>query len=297
MPLDPLADNEWLGDAMTHLAKSGAAVRARDNDRLKVLGDALPRSWRNVPVEYDITYDTPGNKIRGYRYTDMMTTCVWVAICNEFLTVKSMIECIEKGPTEEGMRILEQTAEASMDKYLQRKTPLLNYPQRLIVLPGSNLIQRRALDMERMKRLVGEGAIIKPHPITNRLDFFKLKQIFGDQAVLDPSVALFPLIRNARAIWVGANSEAGIAAMMYGKEYAIIGPKNVFGEKTQAISPTYITFYKALDQAAAGHLSPKEKLGALFSYPESGLVSIFHSNPKERFEAFFHQYDKYEHGR
>jgi hypothetical protein len=290
MSLEPLADNEWVNDTTTHLAKSGAALRARENDRLSLVGDIMPRSHRGVPVEYDINYETGGNVIRGYKMTDLMTTCLWVAVCMEHQTVQSMISCIEKGPTDEGMEVLERTAAASTDKYLQRKLPNTLLPEKLIVLPGSNLILQRALDLDRMKRLVGEGAYIKPHPITNPLDMFKLKKVYGADKVLQPNQALYPLIRGAEQIWVGQNSEAGIAAIMYGKQYSLIGMK------TPKVNSTYTAFYKAFDMAAT-KLTPKEKMAAIFSHPESGLVSIFHKNTRERLDAFFAQYDKFEHGR
>lgn len=297
MTLEPLSNNEWPNDPMTHLAKSGSALRSKANERLSVLADVLPRVWRGVPVEYDINYESPDNQIRGYKMTDLMTTCLWVAVTQEFRTVQSMLRCMERGPTEEGLRIMEQTLQASEDKYNQKKTKPKVLPEKLIVLPGSNLILRRALDLDRMDGLVKDGAYIKPHPITNPLDQSKLKARYGADRILDPNSELYPLIRGAKELWVGANSESGLVAIMHQKKCSLIGPTGTFGENGSATKPTYIAFYKAMDMAPNKGLSSYEKMASLFSYPESGLVSIFHENPRERFLEFFRQYDDYNHGR
>ncbi|HWT40130.1 MAG TPA: hypothetical protein VN081_02560 [Dongiaceae bacterium] len=290
MPLEPLSNDEWVNDVTTHLGKSGATLRSKANERLTALGAAIPRSHRGVPVEYDITYNDTGNVVRGYKMTDLMTTCLWTAICMEVHCVNSLMWCIEQGPTEEGMEVMRKTAEASTDKYRQLTLPLKDPPKKIIIIPGSNLMLKRALDIPRMKRLVEEGCVIKPHPITNGLDMANLKRIFGEKNVLRPTQALYPLIREAEKLWVGGNSESGIVSMMYQKPYSVIGTVNGL------YVPTYVAFYKAMASVPSS-LSDHEKLGALFSHPESGLLSIFHENPEERMKKFFAQYDKFEHRR
>lgn len=286
--LPPLSTNEWLNDRTTHLAKSGSALRARANDVLTPLGDAIPRSIGNVPVEYDINYESPGMTIRGYKMTDLLTSCVWLAPANTNLSLRVFNELIQRGYTEEGMAALNATAEASGDKYMQR--PPRISPKRLVVMPGSNLLLKQAVDYSLIDQAVEEGAYVKPHPITNALDLHTLQKRYKDRVLRDTD-RLHPMIRTADHLYVGSNSESGMAAVMYGKTYSLIDAAKLKS------SPTYTAIYQALAKVQSP-LNQRERLAALFSYPESGLFSVVHiPHIAERVQQFVDYYAQFKHGR
>lgn len=285
--LPPLSKDEWLNDVTTHLAKSGSALRSKANDRLTAIGQLIPRSIGNMPVEYDINYESPGMTIRGYKMTDLLTTCVWLAPANTNLILKVFTYIIQRGYSADGMRVLEETAAASTDKYMQRSSRIK--PERLVVMPGSNLLQKDMVDYRKIDAAVEEGAYVKPHPITNALHLHMLKARYKDR-ILPETTRLHPLLQNAQHVYVGSNSESGLAAAMYGKTFSLIDAEKM------RVSPTYTAFYQAFEKVQSP-LTPRERMAALFSFPESGLFSFAHKNIPDRIAQFRAYYTQYKHGR
>ncbi len=101
-----MSSNEWLGDSVTHFMKTGNALRSDENDELANISNLIPKNINGVKVEYDISYESPKDRIHGYKYTDLLTKVVMLSPCNSTISVENLINVIKKGPTEEGHAIL-----------------------------------------------------------------------------------------------------------------------------------------------------------------------------------------------
>ena len=277
-----LSENEWFGDLQTHLTKSGSAMRKAFRPEVVELSTYIPRKIRDVPVEYDITYESPKDTIRGYKMTDFLATCLWIAPCSTNLTTSRFCDLMERGPTDEGHHVLEKVFAERTDKY-QMAYRGKRHIKNLIVLPGSNLLSKRFVCVDKVDYLVNEeGALIKPHPITNRLDMHLLRDKFGD-SVLSKDELLYPLVDGAEKINFCMSSEVGFSAVFGKKTFTILD--NEEAKNANHVTGTYESFYRALLASKAPY-SFKDRLASLFSYPESGVVSIFHERPQERIKAF-----------
>ena len=74
-----MSSNEWLGDSVTHFMKTGNALRSDENDNLVNISALIPKQVNGVKVEYDISYESPKDRVHGYKYTDMLTKVVTMA--------------------------------------------------------------------------------------------------------------------------------------------------------------------------------------------------------------------------
>jgi len=183
-PFMYMSSNEWLGDATTHFMKTGNALRSNENDVLADISKCIPKSINGVKVEYDISYDSPKDRIHGYKYTDLLTKVVMISPCNFDISVKNLIEQIKKGPTEEGLSIASKLKANLTDKYMLEDES--DIPVRdLIILPGTNLLTKEGgwCDMEKIDQLVSEGAYVKLHPITAKVWQTMLAKRWGDKCI------------------------------------------------------------------------------------------------------------------
>ena len=110
-PFMYMSSNEWLGDSVTHFMKTGNALRSDENDELANISMLIPKNVNGVKVEYDISYESPKDRIHGYKYTDLLTKVVMISPCNSTISVQNLVNVIKKGPTEEGLAVL-----AKLDK-------------------------------------------------------------------------------------------------------------------------------------------------------------------------------------
>lgn len=285
--LPPLSKDEWVNDPITHLAKSGPALRSSANTALTALASLVPRNANGVPVEYDITYESPPNEIRGYKLTDLLTKCIWISPCNHDIALTHLTTVVEKGPTEKGLQILEQLARNAADKYQQRT--YRHDIRQLVVLPGSNLLARGLVNMELVQQAVDAGAHVKPHPITHKLDLSLLKRKFGNR-LLPEQGQLYPLIRQAECVYFCTSSEAGLMTGILGKPFKVIDAR------VQMLTPTYSTLYQAMDRARIT-CTLREKIATLLSHPESGWFTVYHDDVALSIDSFFKQFAGYQNRR
>lgn len=280
-----MSTNEWLGDMTTHFMKSGEALRSPANKDQESLAKFIPRTANGVKVEYDISYDIP-NKIAGYKFTDFLTKALYIAPQSFILARRTITEACNMLPTQDGQRVVEQLRSSITDKYILHNTDKFTCDD-LIVLPGTNLLVKEdVLDMEKIDRLVEAGAYVKLHPITERTWVNFLKQRWGAK-VIPADVPLYPIIRNAKKVWFTFSSESGVAATLLGKKIGIV---NLPDKKT---SSNFEHIYRGIDASSQGTVL--QKMTALFSHPESGVLTTYHENPEERIRVYFDHMAQYPH--
>lgn len=279
-----MSSNEWLGDPTTHFMKSGDAIRSPANAQLNQLANLLPRICNGVKVEYDIGYNIP-DVIHGYKYTDFLTKAIYVAPCSHRIALENIVDVAGRPPTEEGRYVFEKLRESIEDKYMLDNDEFDEQVDDLIVLPGTNLLTKDAVNMEKVDELVAAGAYVKLHPITSEVWRTMLKNRWKDKCIA-ADVPIYPILTNCKKVWFTLSSETGMAAVLYGKQLGNIN-------STKPSSTNFEFIYRGLDKQRNGRLV--DKFTSLLSHPESGIITVFHDNPEERIAKFFDNMKRHKH--
>lgn len=272
-----MSSNEWLGDPTTHFMKSGDVLRSPENAEQEKLASFIPKIANGVKVEYDIGYDIP-DKIHGYKFTDFMTKCIYISPCNSKFATQNITEVAGWGPTDEGRAIVEKLRQSLTDKYLLDDDFDVSVINELVVLPGTNLLTKEFVDLEKVDQLVANGAYVKLHPITAEVWRTMLKNRWKDKCI--PAEApLYPYLKRAKKVYFTLSSETGMASSILGK-----GLGNINLPKAPRANFDFI--YRGLDaQKNGGKLI--DKITSLFSHPESGIITVYHNEPKLCIDKFF----------
>lgn len=284
-----MSSNEWVNDSVTHFMKSGNVLRSPVNERLSEIAKHIPKNPNGSKIEYDINYGSPTGMIAGYKYTDLLTQILYLAPCNTQIATKNMIECIRKGPTPEGHRIVEALRANLTDKYLLDEDLDLEYGDvnELVLLPGTNLITKDAVDFKKVDKLFQDGAWVKLHPITAKVWQTMLEQKYKGRVVKNEA-SMYPILKRCKKVNFTLSSETGCAAVLLGKMIGLIDNKEA------KVGKTFEAVYVSLDRCGV-----KDKLinkfAALMSYPETGLISVHHENKEECIQRFFNNMKQYKH--
>jgi len=284
-----MSSNEWVNDDVTHFMKSGNMLRSPANARLTEIAKHIPKNPNGSKIEYDINYGSPSGTIAGYKFTDLLTQILYLAPCNTKIATQNMVECIRKGATPEGHRIVEALRANLTDKYLLDEDLDLEYGDvnELVLLPGTNLITKDAVDFKKVEELYNNGAWVKLHPITAKVWQTMLEQRFKGRVVKNDA-SMYPILKRAKKVYFTLSSETGCAAVILGKGIGLID------NKEGKVGKTFEAVYTSLDRCGV-----KDKLvnkfAALMSYPESGLISVHHENKEECVQRFFDNMKKHKH--
>lgn len=284
-----MSSNEWCNDPVTHFMKSGNVLRSPVNNRLTEITSLIPRRPNGAKLEYDINYGSPTGTIAGYKYTDLLTQMIYLAPCNTVIATQNMIEHIRKGATPEGHRIVEQLIANLTDKYLLDEDLDMEYGNvdNLVLLPGTNLITKDAVDLSKVDELYNNGAWVKLHPITAKIWQTMLEKRFKGR-VVKSDASMYPILKRAKKVNFTLSSETGCAAVLLGKGIGLID------NKAAKVGKTFEAVYLSLDRCGI-----KDKLinkfAALMSYPETGLITIHHENKQECIDRFFNNMKKHKH--
>jgi hypothetical protein len=284
-----MSSNEWVNDPVTHFMKSGNMLRSPANDRLSEIANLIPKNPNGSKIEYDINYGSPKDTIAGYKYTDLLTQMIYMAPCNTSIATKNIIECIRKGITPEGQRITEALIANLTDKYLLDEDLDLEYGDvnELVLLPGTNLIVKDAVDFEKVDNLFANGAWVKLHPITAKVWQTMLENKYKGRVVKNDA-SMYPILKRCKKVNFTLSSETGCAAVLLGKGIGLIDNKEA------KVGKTFEAIYMALDKCGV-----KDKLinkfAAIMSHPESGLITVHHENKQECINRFFNNMKQYKH--
>ena len=277
-----LADNDELGNPVAHFFKSGNVLRSKDNNQLTKLKSLLPENWANgTKVEYDVWYDFPNDKrIHGYVYTDVLTQFLYLRVASSMWAKKAMKKAAQAQITEEGEQLFAEIANNCEDKYRLRSKGIKE--DFVIFLAGTNILNK-VTNWEKIDNAVSQGAKLKCHPLTAAPAYEHLVHKYGD-AVIEKKASGHELLNNASIVGCCDNSEMGIAALAKGKTV------HRFGKEDQWC--TYSAIYNALMDR--GQLS-EDRLKAILSCKDSGLIPASIDFPVERINRFFMQYIQEDH--
>lgn len=266
--------------------KSGTTLRSPANAGQYDLARTIPKVANGVRVEYDIAFDCP-KEVAGYKFSDLLTKAIYIAPQSNFISTGVIEQVANRVPTQEGIEIMNKLMQEMDDKYILDED-FDTEVDTIVVLPGTNLLAREnVVDMEKVDRLVAEGAFVKIHPITERTWVAALKKRWGKK-VIDADVPLYPIMRNANKVYFTMSSETGIAATILGKKIGTIDHPE---KKTFS---TFQHIYKGIDRAR-GNGSLWNRMAALLSYPESGILTTYHKDPEGRVRAYFEFMSQYPH--
>lgn len=288
-PFFNLSSNEWLNDNVTHFMKSGNMFRAKENDRLSEISMHINKNENGVKVEYDISYGSPPGTITGYKFTDLLTQMVFLAPCNTEIATKNIIEQIRKGPTEDGHRIVQALIDNLQDKYMLDEDYNGDYSsiEEIVLLPGTNLITKDAVDFDKVDKIYQNGGWVKLHPITAKVWQTMLENKYGDR-IVPSTTSLYPILKKAKKVHFTMSSETGIAATLLGKGIGLIDSKE------SKVGKTFEAIYASLDKCGVKDRLIN-KFAAMVSYPESGLITIHHRDKPQAIRLFFDNMKKYKH--
>jgi hypothetical protein len=265
--------------------KSGDALRSPDNDMLTELAKLIPRRANGVKVEYDISYNIP-KLITGYKYTDFLTTAVYIAPNSHDFAKKCIIDAINKGPTDQGWTVFQQLAEGMTDKYILDNDDEDFYETNdLVILPGTNLLVKEVINMELVDQLVTGGAMVKLHPITSKVWQTMLTKRWGAENIIPADAPLYPTLRRCEKVYFPMSSESGFSAVLLGKKIGTINSKGS--------SANFEFIYRGMDQAKS--MTLREKLAALLSHPESGIFTVYHNDLGEKIAQYFKHMEQFPH--
>ena len=172
--------NESLGDIPTHFMKSGSCTRPKDDlDGLARLKEKLVLDTsEGVDWEYDLWFNTNElHSIRKWLYTDFLGKGIYCRVNSIKINTK-LFKAIANSDIKIDEERIEKIVNGLQNKYnLQWNT---EFYDKVIFLPGSNLLCKgTVIDYRRVKKLVDEGYVIKPHPITAHVYIADLKRRFG----------------------------------------------------------------------------------------------------------------------
>jgi len=278
-----LARKDELGNNAAHFFKSGNILR---NPKCSSLGGAelLPeKGLYNTNLEYDLWYDIGGKeKIHGYVYTDALSDYLYLRPANSHFSDKAMFDSLKVEPTEYGESLVNEMGTGIPDKY--RLKNALSKHGFVIFLPGTNCIDK-ALDWDKAKAAVAQGAVVKPHPLSSMSLLVYLNKVFGAGNVLDRKTSGHELIYDADIVGCCANSEMGIAAIAANKGF------HIFSDLKDPKHFTYTSIYKALLSGG----SYRENLIKLLGSSFSGVINVKKDDSIDRIASFFNQFSEVSH--
>lgn len=246
-----------IGSSVTKLHKTGPILR---NKKLKY----LPRVVDTVKSKfsgrflYDITYDgdTSFKTLTG---TELLSSAIFVHPCNYVVRDRQIQEASLEDSSEDVVaRILYQ--DDNMDKYRLVRQPFFREIDAVVFLAGSNIFED-ATDFSVVAEAVKNGAVVKPHPVTNHDVLERQRRMWGSANVLSHKISGFDILKKSAEVYSGGNSEMGIYAAMLRKKTHSCESANF--KKNPA--------YRPLFNLILSSENPYQALNNVFSSSKSGI--------------------------
>lgn len=277
-----IAIDEKLGDPVTHLMKTGSLRRSSTLDDYANFTKKIPRTFRGVDVKYDIWWDTSSQLdkntqrpiVTGFSYTDMLSRCVFIKPMNSILAESILKTIVFNNMETIDHKLTDRITACVNDKYKLNTDKTHDMPERVVFLPGTNMLHR-VVDNNEVHRLVyEEGAKVKPHPLTSKFHVLELKHELGAENVIDKDASGFQYLSAAKTVFCCTNSELGLAAFLLDKSVCLVE------KKLDNFAPTYKSIYSAIMEQNVMH--PKAALLKLLSSEYSGLIFIDDKKAKQK---------------
>lgn len=286
----PLSVNEHVGDNMTHLFKTGDFTRSSSVNQYSEFSKQIPKIWRGLKIKYDITYnvDTPDKDtsrlfIPGFTYTDMLGKCLYFRVPNYRLNEELLQTILMNKHETIDKLVVDRIINSLADKYNLIGRSKDQLYDRVIFLPGSNIIDD-ILDFKKVEKLVyHEGAKVKPHPLTTKLHLFLLKKQFGDKNVLHNDASAFNYLINAKVVFCCKNSEMGIVALLLNKSICLVDNASYSGPAT------YGSIYNTILRSQ--YHGARDALLKILSSEYGGIVHVEDPTATQKMYNFFNSYN------
>lgn len=271
--------NESLGDIPTHFMKSGSCTRPKDDlDGLANLKERLSLTVsEGIDWEYDLWFNTNElHSIRKWLYTDFLGKGIYCRVNSIKINTK-LFKAIANSDIKIDEERIEKIVNGLQNKYnLQWNT---EFYDKVIFLPGSNLLCKgTVIDYSRVKKLVDDGYVIKPHPITAHVYIADLKRRFGTENVLNKKEGGYELLLNCKQVATAPNSEMGLIALLLKKQLSLVSFPKAAREKNLL---TYESFYDTVSNRQS-YLA----LCKILSARNSGVIFDFDKDAEERLQAY-----------
>lgn len=285
-----LTEHESAGDNITHLLKSGAITRSNSTIQYQNFSSRIPKEWRHIKIQYDLWYnndaiDTSTNKLylSSFLYTDMLNKCLYFRVPNQRLN-REIFDIILLNKHEVIDRsVLDRITSSLSDKYNLLSTNNVKHSERVVFLPGTNILED-ILDFDRVKKLVdNEGAKVKPHPLTSKFHQFILKKKFGKENIIDSSISGFECLMNADVVFCCKNSEMGLTALLLNKNICLVDNPN-FKQHT-----TYGSIYNAI--MTSKDYTAKTALYKILTSEYSGIFHLEDPLAEQKMYNFLNSYN------
>lgn len=166
------------------------------------------------------------------------------------------------------------------NKYQDMKDKNLEPVSAIVVLVGSNKLKDTicANKMCYIRDKWDDDVYFKPHPLTTHQLVGELRDMLGEDRVLDRNVDLHPLLLNADIVYTSHLSESVVYAVALEKE---IEPIDVYNKITQA------SFYH-INAHLFREEKPKEWITQALRSPKCGIINPeLDENWKERIRDYF----------
>lgn len=288
--LKAMSINEELGDIPTHYMKSGSSMRPKEqllglNEFKKRI---IPDYYRTCPFDYDVWYNTNElSTIRSFLYTDFLGKGIYLRV-NSIIINNRVLDTIVEDPTLEiDQDRIDRIVQNLDNKYVLELAP--RTPDKVIFLPGSNQMNKGLIDWGRVKHLVEQGWVVKPHPITAHIWIADLKRKYGYQNVINKKADGMHLLRNASEIAICPNSEMGLSALLLGKTLRSVAVPITEREKNLV---TYDSIYTAVANKNA-KIGSNVALKKILSSKRSGIIFSFDEDAEERLERYLESFWSY----
>ncbi len=210
---DPVADVMRLrGTPKSASVKQGEAVGLKLVEVAKRHGFSLDYDQSNAPrvlgLRYTEIFASLGGILVGPKDTDKAMDMLAYALLNYTPTASG------------GIKDHSSFVSTMGDKYNLIDFDY-DFPEKLCVLPGSNLLEQ-CVDKVALNKAVEGGAWIKPHPMTARKHRELFKREYGDR-LLPPDYSGVAAVKNAKVIYTSGSSELTLMALLLGKHIIEIG--------------------------------------------------------------------------
>jgi len=208
--------NDRIERGLTQITKTGPL---RQKDRLKELHTIYKLIYKywNYKVDYDVYHSS--DRWDTITFSEILSNGLFLTPCNDELRFYFHSLHNKKEDLYE-FDIRKKLISNFDDKYRLIKNRGKSY-KKLIVPPGGNLFEK-AVDREKLQKELNDGAVIKPHPVSNPQFISFLNREFGKDRVLNPKTSGMDLVLKAEKIITCSTSELGFVAALLEKEVEII---------------------------------------------------------------------------
>lgn len=219
----------------------------------------------------EISYDVIANEIPYFKtmnYTEWAHSFIMHPL-NQELRMKQMVDAYNDN-AEVTVDYIEyfknKILNGQSNKYTHIQKDNVNKPrENLIVLVGSNVLKDRIClnKLRWIKDLCEEDLWIKPHPLTTYQLIGELKDMFGNDFILDRDADMYSFLIEADTIYTSHMTESAVYAIALGKT---IEPIDVYNKVEQG------SFYH-INKFLFAESNPAEWVNRTLNSAKSGIIN------------------------